>query len=83
MRHHAATQGVHAPVYDRDVVRSCFAGVGASTRYEIAQAIAERIPAFDHRMPRYRKPWLAEDARQSLFDAAALAITYFTLMDGP
>ena len=80
MQHRATAQGIFTPVYHRDLIRACFAGSGASTRYEIAQAIAKRIPNFDHRMPRYRKAWLAEDARQSLFDAAALALTYFAVM---
>ena len=78
MQYRAATQGMFTPVYHRDLIRAVFAS--ASTRYEIAQAIAKRIPDFDHRMPRYRKAWLAEDARQSLFDAAALAMTYFAVM---
>jgi hypothetical protein len=58
-------------------VRACFAAVGASTKYEIARAIATQIPAFTHRVPRRRKLWMSEDPRQSLFDAAALGITYF------
>jgi len=58
-------------------VKKCFALVGASTKYEIAQAIAIQIPAFAHRIPRYRKPWMSEDSRQSLFDAAALGLAYY------
>ena len=58
-------------------VKACFASVGASTKYEIAQAIAIQMPAFAHRIPRFRKPWMSEDPRQSLFDAAALGLTYF------
>lgn len=58
-------------------VKECFASVGAGTKYEIAKAIATQIPAFAHRIPRIRKPWMSEDPRQSLFDAAALALTYF------
>ena len=58
-------------------VKTCFAAVGASTKYEIARAIAIQIPAFAHRMPRLRKVWMSEDPRQSLFDAAALGLTYF------
>jgi hypothetical protein len=58
-------------------VKTCFASVGAGTKYEIAKAIATQIPAFAHRIPRFRKPWMSEDPRQSLFDAAALGLTYF------
>lgn len=58
-------------------VQACFKPVGASTKYEIAKAISLQIPAFAHRMPRFRMPWMNEDSRQSLFDAAALGLTYF------
>jgi hypothetical protein len=58
-------------------VKACFATVGAVTKYEIAKAIATQIPAFAHRLPRFRKPWTSPDQRQNLFDAAALGITYF------
>lgn len=58
-------------------IKACFKPVGASTKYEIAKAIALQIPAFAHRMPRFRKPWMSEDPRQSLFDAAALGLTYY------
>lgn len=51
----------------------CFIGntdptAGAFTKYEIAKAIARRIPAFAHRLPRLRKLWMSEDPRQGLFD---------------
>lgn len=59
-------------------VAECFAEVGAKTKREIAQAVALQIPAFAHRMPSERKPWQGEDSRQSLFDAAALAMAYYT-----
>lgn len=79
MMHLAASRGMETPVYTREVVRTCFASVGAVTRYEIAQCIAQHIPVFRRRLPRERKPWMNEDSRQSLFDAAALAVTYFTV----
>lgn len=58
-------------------IQACFKPVGARTKYEIAKAIALQIPAFAHRMPRIRKPWMSEDPRLSLFDAAALGLTYY------
>jgi hypothetical protein len=61
----------------KPAIRQCFAAVGAITKYEIAQAIAMRIPAFAIRIPPVRKPWMSQDSRQSLFDAVALALTYY------
>ncbi|MGE0356503.1 MAG: hypothetical protein AB7P08_06250 [Burkholderiales bacterium] len=61
----------------KQAIRDCFAGVGAVTKHEIAQAIALRIPAFAIRIPPVRKPWMSQDSRQSLFDAVALGLAYF------
>ena len=80
--HLAAMRGAETPVYRRTVIHTVFASVGAVSRYEIAEVIRQQIDAFSHRMPRKRKPWNSIDARQSLFDAAALALTYFALTGG-
>jgi hypothetical protein len=62
---------------EKVAIKRAFGSVGAVTKYEIAQAIAIQIPAFATRLPRARKPWMSQDERQCLFDAAALGITYF------
>ena len=77
MQHLAACQGIETRVYERSAIRLCFASTGAHTRYEIALTIAQRIDALSHRLPRKRSSWMNGDPRQSLFDAAALAVTYF------
>lgn len=61
----------------RDSVYKCFASVGANTKYDIAQAVAQQIPALAHRLPRVRKIWMSEDPRQSLFDAMALGMAFY------
>tara|TARA_R110002124_G_scaffold153244_2_gene320284 strand:- start:20522 stop:21043 length:522 start_codon:yes stop_codon:yes gene_type:complete len=78
MGEEAKKRGVETPIFDREVVQLAFAKFGASTRPEIAAVIAKHIPAFAHRLPRERKFGAGEDARQCLFDATAVAITYFT-----
>lgn len=75
--HLADTEGVAVARYSRRDIRACFLSVGAKTKYEIAKAIANQIPAFLHRLPPIRKIWMSEDPRQSLFDAAALGITHY------
>ena len=80
MIHLAACKGAETPVYRRNAVRTVFGSVGARTRYEIAQTIAQHIDALSHLKPRRRmRLWENPDRRQSLFDAAALALTYFAL----
>ena len=64
-------------VYSRAEVRAEFPG--ATTRYEIAQGVAERLPPLRRRMPPVRKPWMSEDERQCIFDAAALALTHYAV----
>jgi Holliday junction resolvasome RuvABC endonuclease subunit len=79
MVHLASTRGCDTASYERAAIRTCFASIGATTRYGIAQAIAQHIPAFSHRLPEKRKLWVGDDERQSLFDAVALAITHLAV----
>ena len=75
--HLADSESIDHYRYTKAEVRACFTEAGATTKAEIAKAIAIRIPAFKFRLPRTRKPWMTEDPRQYVFDAAALGITYF------
>lgn len=77
LAHIAEAQCIELHRYSKSDIRTCFDSVGATTKYEIAKAIAVQIPAFAHRLPHYRKAWMNQDPRQSLFDAAALAIAYY------
>lgn len=47
------------------------------TKFELALVIAHALPQLAPRLPPKRKPWMSEDARQSLFDAAALGLMAF------
>jgi Holliday junction resolvasome RuvABC endonuclease subunit len=70
---------LHMPVhfYSRDQVRQAFVPFGASTKEAIANEIAEQVPALARLVPPPRKPWTSEHARMGVFDAAALALTFF------
>ncbi|WP_156527887.1 hypothetical protein [Bradyrhizobium stylosanthis] len=46
-----------------------------------AERIAKHIPAFEQYVPPPRKPWMSEDRRMGLFDAAALALTFFQTVE--
>lgn len=59
-------------------VRQAFANGGAVTKEQIASVIASRYRELASRLPPPRKIWMSEDVRMSLFDAAALACTYFS-----
>jgi Holliday junction resolvasome RuvABC endonuclease subunit len=63
--------------FSRLKVKQRFSASGASTKYEIAVAIANRFSELAPRLPRFRKPWMSEDYRMSIFDAAGFALTFF------
>jgi len=75
--HLAITEHLDLHRFSNADIKKYFAAVGASTKYEIAKAIGRQIPAFGHRLPRVRKPWMSADPRQSLFDAAALGLVFY------
>lgn len=81
LAHLAATEYIDVYRYKTSDIHDYFAAAGAKTKYEIAQAIALQLPAFAHRLPPLRKPWMSEDPRQSLFDALALALVFYGQAD--
>jgi Holliday junction resolvasome RuvABC endonuclease subunit len=60
-------------------VNMAFASQGAVTKYQIATAIAQKCAEVGPRLPPVRKPWMPEDYRMPIFDATALALTFFHL----
>jgi len=79
MKHIAECRGMETQVFTRPAIQAVFGSVGAKTRYEIAEVIRTQIDAFSHRMPRKRTLIVNADPKQALFDAAALALTYFSV----
>ena len=73
----AGQRGIAVARYSRDRIRECFAEFGATTKYEIAQAISRSLPEFPPQLPPERKIWLPEDYRMSIFDAVSLIFTHF------
>jgi len=60
-------------------VKQAFAECGGTNKYKIAVEIANRFPELAPRLPRFRKPWMSEDYRMSIFDAAGLGLTFFCI----
>jgi hypothetical protein len=73
----ARQRGVPVFAYSRAEVYSAFASQGFTNKQTLAGLIAKHIPAFERLIPPPRKPWMSEDARMGLFDAAALAALLF------
>jgi hypothetical protein len=60
--------------FSRADMRACF---GQIAKREIAEAIVREFPELEPRLPPVRKIWMSEDRRMNIFDAAALAMTFF------
>jgi len=73
----AEQQGLPVCAFSRDQVRTAFRHLPSPTKDAIAEAIAKHISAFQPYLPPQRKRWQDEDARMGIFDAAALALTFF------
>jgi len=70
-------------VYRREAVSAHLGLPPRASRYDVAKAVALRLNEFAHRLPRKATAGASEDPRQSLFSAAALALTYFADHDLP
>lgn len=82
----ARTRNIEIKLFAEKQVRTHFERFGAKTREDIAQFLASNIDALSSRIPPKRKPWMSEDARMGLFDAAALVVAFFIerdLLDDP
>ena len=73
----ANDRGIEFAVYGRARSKTCFATIGATTRDEIAAAVARHLPALAPRLPAKRTPWKSDDRRMALFNAAALVLTHY------
>jgi hypothetical protein len=78
----ARSYGINPRTLTREAIEQVFAQFEANDRYSIAAVVAKHISAFSHLLPPKRKIWDAESPRMGLFNAAALAITFFALIDG-
>jgi hypothetical protein len=65
----------------RLVNRSQLSAIGplpqASTKYGRARLLVECFPELQPSLPRFRKPYMSEDARMAIFDAVSFAVACF------
>ena len=73
----AAKKKLKTRSFSRQAVQATFSEVSAVTKYEMVNTIVARLPELLPWRPPFRKPWMSESSRASIFDAAALALTYF------
>lgn len=73
----AGQSGIASASISRADVRAFFSRSSARTKRQIALAIARQFPELEPRLPPVRRIWMSEDARMNIFDAVALALTFF------
>jgi len=73
----ASRQKINCRCLPRSAVKRAFSAAGAPNRYQIARELADRFPELESYLPKHRKPWVGEDERMNIFDAAALALASF------
>jgi RNase H-fold protein (predicted Holliday junction resolvase) len=74
----AQRRGSQPGTISQSQIQVAFEQCGAITKHQIAVEIAKRFPELLPSLPPLRKPWKSEDKRMSIFDAAALAVTFFS-----
>ena len=75
---HAISRRIAVRMVSRKQVRDAFQMYGL-TKFQVAQAIAKMFPELTPRLPRHRKPWMSEDERMNIFDAASFGLTALLL----
>lgn len=75
----AAQRGISVRTYFRVQVVQHFEELGTirGTKHRIAEQIVQQIPSLSLYLPPPRKPWMSEDPRMGLFEAAALGWMFF------
>ncbi len=72
-----SAKGISSRSFSHSKVRKVFHSFEAFTKHQISKTIAQLFPELEPRLPPFRKPWMSEDYRMSIFDAVALALTFF------
>jgi hypothetical protein len=73
----ADEHSINIYLYPWEAVFVAFAARHPKSRHDIAVQVANLLPMIKRRLPPKRRCWLPQDPRQSLFDAAALGLTYY------
>ena len=73
----ATLTGVETKRLHRNEIKGIFSQFGSKTKHGIAKTISDWLPELGVQMPRYRRPWKNEDHSMAMFEAAALALSYY------
>ena len=74
----AKLAGVPVRLVNWERVKAAFAPNAFINKFGIARAIGRHLPELTSRVPPFRKAWMSEDYRMAIFDAVALALTFYS-----
>lgn len=81
IEHLARGAGASVHAYSRSDIQTHFADYGATSKDAIARVITRLMPEFEQHLPPIRKIWMSEDYRMGVFDALALALTFYRMRE--
>ena len=64
-------------------VKRTFLPWGIRHKNQMARFVAAKFPELARHLPAERKPWMSEDLRAAIFDAAAFALAFFLASKAP
>ena len=73
----AGRRNIECRRISRATPKTSLAPLEPMTKHQIATAITNLLPELTPSLPKPRKPWMSEDSRMSIFDAAAMALRFF------
>ena len=78
---HSAQGSMAIKRYSLTEVKDVFTQFGATTKYGMAQKIAEYLPELTPSLPQKRQAWMPQDAKEGIVDAIGLIFTHYYLTD--
>lgn len=73
----ASSKSIRARTFSRSQIKEVFSLSDTFTKHQIAHILAEQFPELALRLPPLRKPWMGEDKRMSIFEAGAIALSFY------
>jgi hypothetical protein len=77
LEHYGRERGLTVRKVARTTVKKTFLPSGIRNKNQMARFIVIRFPELARYLPPERKPWMSEDPRMAIFDAAAFALALF------
>ncbi len=75
--HYGRERGLTVRRIPQTAVKKTLLRSGIRNKNQMERFVAERFPELARYLPPERKPWMSEDLKMAIFDAAAFALAFF------